>query len=228
MRPSSSSASALLNSSDSSRWATALASYDKAIEVVSRERKLGSRLKEVDQWLLHHYPVLVESRGADKYITLDELVRIMEWKLSRGKDRPMLMSYIKQNSNSCVLSISRASFILVSKGNWLEGVKKMAELKGVGPATASAILTPVFPNTLVFMADEVLEASTGKKREYTLKAYERVREVIYQKSADMGDTWSMDKIGRAMWAAGILSLTTDHIVIEEKGVEKLSGNKRKR
>jgi hypothetical protein len=153
----------------------------------------------------------------------------MQWKLWRGKDRPMLMSLVRQNSDASVIAISTASFKLAVQHKWKEALTKLAELRGVGPATASAILAALYPEDFVFMADEVIEAATSKKREYTMKAYEGIINCIQAKQKILGDQeWCPAKIGKAMWCAGVLGLSVASDVVDEPAAPEETGRKRKR
>ena len=80
-----------------------------------------------------------------------ELERIMEWKLKRGKFRPGLLKLVQSNSAEMVESCSSKAFATDSVD---EAMSHLVELKGVGPATASAILSGC-NKQVPFMADEV-------------------------------------------------------------------------
>jgi hypothetical protein len=210
MRATTAGSAVMLTCSDIAIWTDALLKYDQALRALSSERSLGSKLFDLDRWISEAYPELLANR-TPMFITRSELESIMQWKLSRGKDRPMLMSLIRQNSPAAVEITSREAFQLVEAGSSMEGLKKLTELKGVGPATASAIMTPIFPDKFVFMSDEVLEASTNKKRDYTMKSYETTLRVMKElqrslREIEKGDDWNLDKLGKAMWAAGTLSV----------------------
>ena len=60
-------------------------------------------------------------------------------------------------------------------------------MQGVGPATASAILTAFDPN-FPFMGDEALEVALGLPREYTLKKYLDLAMALRQKAQQLSNT----------------------------------------
>ena len=83
----------------------------------------------------------------------------------------------------------------------------MSELRGVGPATASAVLAPLCSSLSVpFMADEVLEATRGRPRDYTIGAYEEMRDVLtsLSKTLEPNGSWTAESLGKALWARAML------------------------
>jgi hypothetical protein len=149
---------------------------------------------------------------------MEELEKVMEWKLCRGKDRPALRGLIKQNSAAAVAKASSAAFAHLEQSDWLSAIKAFAELRGVGPATASALLCvlPKGQELCPFMSDEVLEAATERKREYTLKAYQRLQEVLTKKASKLGRDWTAEKVGKACWTAGMLSVWETEVKLGSK------------
>lgn len=69
------------------------------------------------------------------FLSLEELMLVMDWKLQRGKFRPQLKSLIESNSPDLVVSVTKNA---LSK-EWPENLKILTELRGVGPATATGI-----------------------------------------------------------------------------------------
>ncbi len=92
-----------------------------------------------------------------------------------------------------------ASQTSASKG----ALQAISALRGVGPATASAVLAPVHPERFPFMADEAMEGA-GVDRTYTEATYMTFSERLRKKAQQLGGQWSAEAVGRALWAAAIM------------------------
>lgn len=206
MRPATAGSMALLRSDDAQEWSSYLDRYDEALSCVSALKGLKhAQMSAYDHWVLEEFPSICVAREKPS-LDKAELEKFMQWKLWRGKDRPTLMSLVRQNSESSVSTVSAASFKLANEKHWREAITKMAELRGIGPATSTAILAALYPAGVVFMADEVIEAATGRKREYTMKSYDETFSCLSAKKKKLGNNWKIADVGRALWVAGILSL----------------------
>ena len=120
----------------------------------------------LDKW----YHALDVSRG---YITKTELVEIMKWKLTRGKMRPLL-GKIEALSDEQVQTATYNGINIIRQSIDDDYVKAALDaiakpLKGVGPATASAILAK-WNHALPFMSDAGLIAVNGNL-DYTTNSY---------------------------------------------------------
>ena len=72
-------------------------------------------------------------------ITEEELLKVVEWKFQKGKPRYALLNRLKSNQN--VEKCSKNAFAESKQGNIREAIDALCELNGVGPATASAVLS---------------------------------------------------------------------------------------
>ncbi|TPX61947.1 hypothetical protein PhCBS80983_g00833 [Powellomyces hirtus] len=185
-------------------FSAAYASYSRALSMLcdSKGAEKGPGLKMLDEWMFGDFAQSARKNGK---MTSDELARVMEWKLSRGKFRPTLMALVKGNSSSAVESISKSAFEKVGKNDVVEAVKTLSELKGVGPATASAILSAHSPS-VPFMSDESLSVFfPANKLPYTLPAFKTLLDMLQKKANELNkeDTtgdWTAGKCERAIWA----------------------------
>jgi hypothetical protein len=118
--------------------------------------------------------------------------------LQRGKWRPRLEQLAASNSEADVKRVSEAAF-KIGSGAPADANKKLCELKGVGPATASAILSSFDPEQMPFESDEAVLAMGLGKAEYTAKFVENYRKKMSETLE--ADSWSgMDDLEKACWA----------------------------
>jgi hypothetical protein len=164
-----------------------------------------------------------------KFLTKDELLVVVQWKFSVGKKRPALMKHLHANSEASVQKFSLAAIAqardIPSQDYTEEDIKgaidTLTNLKGVGPATSSAVLSMVRPDLFCYMYDECIDTFLPK-RTYTLPVYLSVNEECTKLSQRLGD-WTPSRIARVLWvAARVCSSGTeeDHtIVIDEESKE---------
>ena len=222
--------SLFLSSSSIAIWHECLRLYDAAVECVANG-KSKNELVALDSFLWNDLVVIVNARDS-KHITLDELANIMKWKLARGKARP-LQKLVESNSNAAVITASTAAFSFLDSGKWEKAIEAISALKGIGVATATAVFAPFAPATVPFMADEVMEASTSCKRDYTLKVYREMRTALVGKSVELneeeaavsaavesGDVdgvpapispiiWNAELVGKALWVRAMMKIYPD-------------------
>lgn len=117
-------------------------------------------LKELDDWRWSDLPQTLVNRyeeGEATWITKSELVLLMDWKLAKGKFRPTLPKLIQSNESEIVERVSKSAYEILteyfnktSKANFsnkgyvevvAKSLKIICELRGVGPATGSLILS---------------------------------------------------------------------------------------
>ncbi|KAJ6004163.1 hypothetical protein N7522_005808 [Penicillium canescens] len=107
---------------------------------------------KLDRWRYETLPKnLVERKGDEAHLTKDELVDIMAWKTSHGRSRPMLIGMIKANQPSTITKATSEAFTSIPVSDPIkkpeESFPKLSldtlttSLRGVGPATASLILS---------------------------------------------------------------------------------------
>jgi hypothetical protein len=144
-----------------------LALYKKAIEVTAIQKK-KPELVRLDEWLWKDLSESVKSRSP-AHLTKEELSDLMRWKLIRGKFRP-LQGLVDSNSAVAVEAATAKAMKCLSQRQWKASLKELCVLKGIGVATASAIVALFCPDECAFMADEVIE-TTCPRRDYTLAVY---------------------------------------------------------
>ena len=136
------SAESLWASDRNDRWFDALARYDAAIAAVP-----SARLLEHDVWYRTVLPALLASREPG-YVLHDEMVRITEWKMARGVWRAPNLVLVRSNTPDEVLHASRLAAEQIPHPT--KPVTALVALKGVGAATASALLAVMAPSVYPF------------------------------------------------------------------------------
>eukprot|EP00592_Proboscia_alata_P007282 CAMPEP_0194365372 /NCGR_PEP_ID=MMETSP0174-20130528/13401_1 /TAXON_ID=216777 /ORGANISM="Proboscia alata, Strain PI-D3" /LENGTH=352 /DNA_ID=CAMNT_0039140009 /DNA_START=47 /DNA_END=1105 /DNA_ORIENTATION=- len=162
-------------------------------------------------------------------VTKEELVEIVVgWKFAKGKPRYALFKHLNNNTDRDVEQMSANAFGLLtplkcndrnnadlvvesdSTANCKRALDEMTKLRGVGPATASAVLCLVRPDLFAFMDDEVIECLVEGKRGYTAKIYMDLNDKcceIAKRLNDIGSNrkqgveWSTHLVGKTLWTA---------------------------
>lgn len=88
---------------------------------------------------------------ADVPLEKDDVVRLVKWKLKHGKFRPNLLKLASSNSSSSIRSTSLTAF---GMNTTIASMKTLALLSGIGPATASLLLSVHDPERVLFFSDE--------------------------------------------------------------------------
>uniref|UniRef100_A0A3Q2WFA7 Zgc:112496 n=1 Tax=Haplochromis burtoni TaxID=8153 RepID=A0A3Q2WFA7_HAPBU len=151
-------------------------------------------------------PSLISSRP-DKHVSLSELKKLMEWKLTRGKFRPRLQQLVASNSEDEVEKCSRKAFTLLPDVQ--AAIAELSCLKGVGPATASAVLAAGAPEQAAFMSDEAMESVPGLKPiHYTAKHYTVYLEKMTERTEKLNrvdplQDWTPHRLELCLWAMSI-------------------------
>lgn len=185
-------------------WSGHLASYPTAIATREKTQR-KSDLVSLDSFVWSELQSKVESRSRKPpHINSDEYSRVVSWKLKRGKWRPRLQSYADSLDNDDVVNATTEAFAALKKGKVQDALKLLVELKGCGPATASAVLAAV-DKDVPFMSDELLQEATGE-RKYTVAAYTQLVKKVKHKAqqlskADPAHKWTARDIEQAMFAA---------------------------
>ncbi|XP_069163714.1 streptococcal hemagglutinin isoform X2 [Procambarus clarkii] len=157
-------------------------------------------------------PVKIKSRGKDAHLTHEELCLCMKWKLSRGKFSPRLKDLIQMNTpRLCMTETKKAFRALMKKEDLPSAIQALCNLKGVGPAMASTILTAGCPELCAFMADECLLAIPEIEGiDYTTKELlnfvEQLKAAANRLNKEGSSTmWNPHKVEMALWAYFVLA-----------------------
>lgn len=185
-------------------------------------KKGGQKLVELDRQRTA-LGTLGDGNEKKLFITKSQLLDIViPWKFAKGKPRNALKPLLQSNSEMSVEDCSKRALEVADRADnskpenqseqqelIKEAIDELCKLKGIGPASASAVLSIFYPNLFAFMDDEVIEALYDGKRGYTLKIYqdinERCREISTSLNAiEHGKSWTVYDIGRALWTVAAM------------------------
>lgn len=190
--------------------------YEASIAGMAKAGKKD--LPALDLFWRKTLPGLLKERQAKNkacWITKDELVQTMQWKLTRGKMRP-LMNLVRGNDAATVQRISTAAMAAAQAGDISGSITLLSgpELKGIGPATASAVLAAYRPELFPFMADEptliVLGEGGAGKLKYNLAEYLTFQKAVLKKCQNINSAAGKGQKGEAVAGDG-------HLTAEEIG-----------
>ncbi|ODV74976.1 uncharacterized protein CYBJADRAFT_171985 [Cyberlindnera jadinii NRRL Y-1542] len=184
--------------------------YDELVELRD--------LTPLDQWRSVELPALLfKERTSKPYITKKELQRLLDWKLKKGKYRATLPKLIAQNDDKLVVQCSTSAFKEVLSLDETEdqdkynagirsALKTICQLKGVGPATGSLVLSllskfthrapPFFSDECAVEVLEDLGQYKGKLS-YTLPEYMRFLQWFQQKDPEF--EYDRTQLEQALW-----------------------------
>jgi hypothetical protein len=185
--------SALWGSESDEKWREALSSYD---DVIGRQGI--PRLPELDRWYRDDLPAAIAAR-AKPHITHAELVKVTEWKMARGIWRARNLALVRGNTSDLVLSVSTTALAAIP--HLTAPIETLAELAGVGPATASAVASAAAPEIYPFFDELIADQIPGLgKVAYTMSYYARYASALRERAEGFGRFWTPVRVERALWA----------------------------
>ncbi|KAG7153700.1 uncharacterized protein LOC121857152 [Homarus americanus] len=225
-----------LTDADTQKFAAVLKLYPNALKIkASLKKKQGESLEKLDKWYQDELGRDAQSRKPP-YITRDELVRLMGWKLSRGKFRPRLMELAGSNSDESVQKASQQGIHLAQKDKIQDAIKALVVLKGIGPATASGILAACVPEKCCFFADEVAHAIPSlASLKYNAAEYEVLNsemincakrlncEAQKEDEKENGlEKWTPHKVELTIWTYSLLHQNNSELLSDISGKRRTS------
>lgn len=172
-------------------WLHALARYE---DVVAQQGV--APLAALDAWYRDELPAAIAARP-EPHVTHEELVRVTEWKMARGVWRGRNLALVRGNDAALVERTSAGALAAIPDPR--KPIALLAELAGVGPATASAVAAAAAPSTYPFF-DELVAMQVPGLGEvaFTPAYYARYAMAIRERAAALGLTPVM--VERALWA----------------------------
>ena len=194
-----SAASHLWEEADCARWEAALAAYAGAVEA-----RGGPKLLTLDHWYHDALPAAVRAR-APAHLTRDDLLQVVRWKMGRGVWRATNLGLAAGNADADVEAATASALALVPDP--VTPVRALARLRGVGAATASAVLAALHPEHYPFLDDLVAAQIPGLgPPAFTVPYYTAYAAALRSRAADLAaacahQAWSPHALDRALWAA---------------------------
>ncbi|GAP84307.1 putative duf1479 domain protein [Rosellinia necatrix] len=140
------------------RFSELLGCYPALIKTISSEKapKAGQpSLLELDEY---RYGVAVDTFRSAKprrQMHHGDVKKLVDWKLRHGKFRPTLMKLVSSNEEEAVKkTMQEAMAQYWSDNNIVKATDAIAKLRGIGPATASLLLSVHDPEQVIFFSDE--------------------------------------------------------------------------
>lgn len=185
--------STLWQNSREASWREALAAYGDVIAAQG-----VASLAAHDAWYQTELPAVLHARESP-FATHDELVRITEWKMARGVWRARNLVLVRGNEIDEVARATREAFAQVPHES--APIATIAALSGVGPATASAVMSAFKPSVYPFL-DELVAAQVPElgKPAFTPSYYGRYAAALRERATQLGGQWTPSAVERALWA----------------------------
>ena len=183
----------LWDSSSPAKWRDALGRYEAVIE-----QQGVTKLADRDAWYRNELPSAIKAR-AKPFVTLAELVKLTEWKMSRGEWRARNLVLVSGNDARTVIATTGTALGLIPHPT--KPISEIAKLDGVGPATASAVAAATAPNVYPFF-DELVAAQIPRlgKVAWTLGYYAKYAAALRERAEKLGGGWGPAAVERALWA----------------------------
>lgn len=206
---------------DYAKWQNMDKKYEMVIAKIAKTKKQD--LNSLDAWYVNEFSSSLQSQ---QYMTQLQASKLMTWKLCKGKFRPRLQKFIDELSDSDVKDATTKGIACLKSGDTKAAFKHFTALKGVGPATASAIAA-AYDGNYPFMGDEALEAVAAiiGKRVYTMPHYLEFKVLLEKKAAwlnekSIGIKWDAQRVQRCLYTAAYADNSDEENEEAEQCVKK--------
>jgi hypothetical protein len=154
----------------------------------------------------------LKSFSKKENLTLSDLDTIVSWKFTVGKARPSIRKLVQSNPEEGVyaftdkaIRMARITRATDSDKRISECLEELEKLSGIGPATASAVLTLFNPSVFCFMYDEVIDCFMPQ-RDYKRSTYLSVRKECERianalNAASSSSSWTPARVATVLWTA---------------------------
>jgi hypothetical protein len=188
-------------------WHAALAAYPAAVSTYG-----GARLLETDRWYHEVWPAEVHARPRPM-VSQEELLRVIRWKMGRGVWRERNLRLAQENSEQEV--VDRTARALAAVPDPRQPVVEIARLRGVGAATASAILATLHPADYPFLDETVAVQLRGLGApSFTVPYYLAYASALRARATALAarcahEPWTPHALDLALWASSEAAAASD-------------------
>ncbi|CDZ97099.1 hypothetical protein [Phaffia rhodozyma] len=173
------------------------------------------------------------------YMTQRELVIVMDAKLTFGVNRPALKGMIAKLTEDSVVEASKRAFQILSRkagsipiddiSLFKDAMKTLCVLRGVGPATASLVLS-LISSDVPFFSDEaavfVIKPKGGRKGlKYTAPEYWAFFKGVREECLKAGGEIKPREWERSTWANAVLEGDEDEVNVRKRPLKDAVENR---
>ncbi|KAF7961062.1 hypothetical protein EAE96_000729 [Botrytis aclada] len=158
-----------------------LARYPALLNKYAKDTKEGvTPLQELDRYRYVEAPA--KFKDGSNTFSIEDITKLVDWKLRHGAYRPGFLKKVGKNSDELVEAATKDAFDYYKTNPTDIGVvinKLKDPLMGIGPATASLILSVRFPDHVTFFSDECFKwlVNDGEHRptpKYNVAEFEKI------------------------------------------------------
>ena len=181
-------------------WADANVDTWRA-ELVAASSRCPPAVVEIDAWFWGRCDAGPRLRD----ITSADLSEIVRWKMKRNKFRPRLQALADENTAKAVEDAATRADDALGEAPTpsLDAVRAaldaLSVLRGIGPATATTLVT-LCCASVPFFSEEAAAAVLGGYDHKNPDAL-RLTSALRAKAAELGDGWTARGVERALWSA---------------------------
>ncbi|KAL8798696.1 MAG: hypothetical protein Q9200_007718 [Gallowayella weberi] len=124
------------------------------------KKRLPDNFEGLQELRYKDIPEVIAQRKKDgeAFLEKSEVQSLVEWKLKFGTYRPSLAKLVASNPVEDVQKTTSSAFSLMSDDpDPSKAISTLSKLKGIGPATASLLLSCYDPETIPFFSDELFQ-----------------------------------------------------------------------
>ncbi|KAI1804720.1 DUF1479-domain-containing protein [Daldinia bambusicola] len=195
-----------------------LGRYESLIESISSTKITAKpnqkTLLELDRFRYHDAVNTYRLEESKQSMTLNDVKTLVDWKLRHGKFRPTLMKLVSSNDDVFVESTIREAIDVYRDSlDVSKALSTITKLKGIGPATASLLLSVHDPHGVIFFSDEAFYwlCCNGQKSpiKYNIKEYQELSTASQELTKRLGvDAVDVEKVAYVLINEGASNATS--------------------